>query len=151
MSNPVLNETLAVRFLDLLRASADSDGRGHVTNRALGQRLNCSIGNFPDLWRRFVAARLLVIEQSNRMGTIYRLLEQSEPPPKPMPEPLILPQHPLKGTMPAVSPRRAIRLKAAKTNLVDELERLEQMHQRGALDDDEFREFKQALRAQYRR
>jgi hypothetical protein len=146
-----LETDLKHRTLDLLRASADSDGRGHVTNRALGERLGCSISNFPRLWKQLVAKQILVIERSDRMGTIYRLLEQGEPPPRPMPEPLILPQRPMKGIKPAVSPRRAVALKAATTNLVDELERLEQMHQRGALDDDEFRAFKQALRAQYQR
>ena len=130
MSNPVLNETLAVRFLDLLRVSADSDGRGHVTNRALGGRLNCSIGNFPRLWRMLVAKQILVIENSDRMGTTYRLLQEGELPARPAPDPLLVPQ----------------RQKQART-VLDDLERLGRLKERGLLTEREYVVLKRRLLA----
>lgn len=127
MTDQLIDEqSLIVRFLDVLRASADADGRGHVTNRVLGHALGCSIGNFPKLWRRLAAKELLVIERSDRMGTVYRLLAPGEAPP----------------ATPAV--RAALNANPARKEL-DDLERLARLKERGHLTDREFAILKRRL------
>jgi hypothetical protein len=129
--------TLIYHLLELLRASADAEKRGHISNREIGQRLDCSIGSLPDHWRTLESQGILVREKIDRSGTTYRLLEPGEESPSPPMRERSAPPRPAK--------QRPI------ADLAGQLERLERMWRRGSLTDSEFHDFKQALRTQARR
>jgi hypothetical protein len=143
ISHPA-QQTVINRILATLRTQVDANHELTISTRRLAELADCAVSRVGPSLERLEAKGMLVHTASRKQGTHIRLL------PPGLDTTVVIPSA-VPGTRRGAKLAKRVAAQAGTSGLTLELERLEQMWRRGALNDDEFKAFKQTLHENYRR